>query len=421
MRLPPVLKRYLVQSAIWTALCIAAEVICNLLHWGYPYNYFAVPFENHFGDFGFHTNLFAHFHSPEFFARGNVLMYPAPVLVVYKLFILFPSAGNPTFVIWRFEAFIMATSLAMALMFRRALIRRGLAPWYATLFLIPTYLLSFPLWFELHQGNMEVVMWIMVTLGIWAFWTDKPWTAAGFFGVAAAMKLFPFIFLGLFIARKQYRQAALLVMAGALTTVASLWLVCPDIPYSWRQISEGVNGFRWYYVLHIMPVESGFDHSLFCVLKRLLPKMLVSRLAQVLTVYFAVAAIAGIVLFFGKIRKQPLVNQILCLSIAAIVLPPASFDYTLLHLYAPFALLCFVALQHYRRSSSGSLPRGLSAAFILLAFLLAPQSEFILNGLRFAGQIKAIALAALFFIGLCFPFPLSSANGGYVRGKLEGA
>lgn len=415
-RMPRMLLGFLKQSAVWTAFCLVTEAICRfVLHWGFPYDYPAVPLWAIFGDFRWFSQKFAHFHSREFFG-GTTLMYPAPIAVWYEFFFLKPhSLYHALFVTLRFEAFVILTGLAMLVAVRRALIARGLAPRSAELFLGGVFLLSFPFWFEVHQGNMEFAVWVTLAGGVWAFWTGRSWTAAVLFGIAGAMKLFPFVFIGLFIARKQYRECVVSVISAALATLASLWLVCPDIRYSWTQTNAAVAQFRTLYMLQLRPIESGFDHSFFALIKRLMPTLPApARLDHILTGYMAVVALGGIVLYFTRIRKLPVVNQVLCLTIAAIFLPPVSYDYTLMHLYAPFVLLVFVVLDRARNGGKDVPVRGLVAAFALMAFLMSCQEEFIVHGLRIAGQMKAVALLALWGVALVYPFELDHRSPGIV-------
>ncbi len=148
---------------------------------------------------------------------------------------------------------------------------------------------------------------------------------------------------------------------------------------------------------------TGFDHSLFGFYKRLspsLPPPLV--LGRLLSIYLAASSLFGVVIFWIKIRKLPIINQILSLSIASILFPPTSFDYTLMHLYIPWSLLVLLSVQS---RSEIVRSRGLSIAFVCFAILMSPESEFIHNGLRFGGQIKAVTLVLLLALSLIVPFP----------------
>ncbi len=410
MQIPKAMRQFVVQSALWTLLCWVCVGVCRfLLHLGYPYNYPGIQPYNFFADFRFLRMRFVQFHSRAFFIVSDPMNYPPPLLVCYKFFMLKPMLAHPAFATLRFASFILLTSWVALFLYRRAIIRRGLSSRQATWFLLGTYAFSFAFWFEFQQSNMEIIVWIMVCLGVWAFWTERFWAACIFFGLAASMKIFPFVFVGLFVARKQYRQIAGFVVTIALATISTLWVVCPDLPYAWKQIRDGIAYFGKTSTMQMIQVALGFDHSLFALLKRVLSNFIpASHLGHVLPVYMLVVAVGGIVLFFARICRLPLVNQVLCLSVAAILLPPTSYDYTLLHLYAPFALLVFVALEGEPLGSAK--PRGgLLLAFALLAFALSPQSEFIYHGARFAAQLKSVALLLLGATGLVFPFESAEA------------
>ena len=261
MRLPASLRIYLGQTALWTALCAAFELVCRfILHWGFPYDYPFVPRKWIFGDFHDYCTKFFLFHSRAFFGYGPVLTYPAPTVALFKIFL--PSSTlqqhYPISTLC-FLASIVTSALLMPTFFYRALVLRGLSSRSAALYCSGIFLFSFPFWFELHQANIEFAVWIVLSIGIWAHWTSRSWLASICFGTAAAMKLFPIILLGLLLAKKQYRQMALsLVVAGAVT-LAGLWLVCPDIAYSWHQTNAAIDSMRDVRMLHIPPIVSGFD------------------------------------------------------------------------------------------------------------------------------------------------------------------
>ncbi len=372
----------------------------HALHVPSPYDYPFLSRDESFWDFILFTGKFQHFHLPEFFTvdPGMTFLYPAPIAVLYEIFFRFGNLALPLFLLFILECFLSAGFLL-----HRALIRRGVSPHQSTAFLASSLLFSYPLWFDFKQGNIEIGILLFVALGVWAFCANKGYTAAACFGIAGSMKIFPFIYLGLLLAKRKYREMVFAVLIAVLTTVVSLWLLGGnDIPNTWRHVGAGVSTFRTVYILHYRPFEIGFDHSLFAVIKCCLPHPPSLEVnPQILAAYLAAGAFTGIALYFLRIRHLPLINQVLCLSVASILLPPVSYDYTLMHLYIPWAMLVLFAQDqaNLRRSISG-----LAAAFILLAVLCAPESEFIYDGVRFGGQIKAGVLVALFYIGLKYPF-----------------
>ena len=217
------------QSAFWMSLCLAAELFSKfVLHLGYPYDYPMPPRYAIFGDFRSYIGKFARFHSRAFFT-GPILTYPAPTASLFKIFLpgAYIHATLPTL---RYITVILVVSWIMLAAFHRALVHRGLEPRSAALFCAGLYLTSYPLWFEIHQGNIEFAVWVVLALGVWAHCRCRSYRAAICFGIAGALKLFPFLFVGLLIARKQYKQIVVVLLVATVCTLAGLWLLCPDVP-----------------------------------------------------------------------------------------------------------------------------------------------------------------------------------------------
>ena len=79
----------------------------------------------------------------------------------------------------------------------------------------------------------------------------------------------------------------------------------------------------------------------------------------------AASLVAAVWLYFKRIFKLPLLNQVLSLTICSILLPPVSHDYTLIQMYAPWAIV---------------------------------HADY-----RYAGQFKALVLLVLLLLALRFP------------------
>ena len=217
-----------------------------------------------------------------------------------------------------------------------------------------------------------------------------------------AMKIFPFLYLGLFLARRQYRKIAAALLASIVVTIPCLWLVYPHIAESWRFTNASVANFRTLVTLRVYP-QMSFDHSLFGLFKTFFYyKLTLQQLNSALGLYLGLAVVGVLIVYFLRIRKLPVVNQILCLCVGTILLPPTSFDYTLLHLYTPLCLLVMLALHSQRERRE--VP-GLTAAFVCFAILLVPETEMIVHGYSYGGQIKAVTLMGSLLIGLRYPFP----------------
>jgi hypothetical protein len=375
-----------------------------MLHLGAPFDYpLKAREQNQFDFVGYWTN-FEYFRRPGLFTNGPPFLYPAPIAIAYFAFYALPQHQLRLFL-----GFILASFLLAGCLLGRALVRRGVGQLQATCFIGLSLAFAYPIWFEFKQGNIEICVWAMAALGMWALFRQHTYTAAACLGVAGAMKFFPLVYLGLLLAKRRYRETLFALAAATITTVASVWFIGPNFVATWRQIDSGLNEFRTTYMLHLRLDEIGFDHSLFGLYKRLSPQLPpMPVLSHILTIYLAAAASTGIaLLYLFRIRKLPVANQLLCLSIASILLPPVSYDYTLMHLYIPWALLALYAQgNHVHR-----LVPGLTAAFVCLAILVSPETEFIYHGTVFGGQIKAVVLVVLMGIGLRYPFTDEAAAG----------
>ena len=396
--LAPTLRIFLVVQLLLCVVCLLAEAFNHFaLHRKGIYTYPLLSRNQTFYDFIFFRPGFQHFHSPEFFNASFPFTYPAPVAIALEIFFLTPRPLE------FFIIFILGSFLFGAILLGRALLQRGVGERSTFLFIAGSLLLAFPLWFELKQGNIEISVAVVVAIGIWASLTARGYTAAACFGIAGAMKIFPFVYLGLLLSQRKYRQAAFGVFVAAFVTVASLWLTGRDIVPAWNHIQHNLDQFRTVYMFQFREWEIGFDHSLFAMFKRVLHHVRNSDLIRpALTVYMAVTAVSGVILYFVRIRHLPLINQVLCLCIASILLPPVSYDYTLIHLYVSWALLVVLA-QEQCKDEQDRIP-GLMPAFICFAVLMSPESEFIRDGVRFSDQIKALTLIVLMYIALRYPF-----------------
>lgn len=400
--LPPLLRQFLVGSLLLVGVCGVTEVVCRLvfqLH--YPFDFPIMNPGSITSDLLALQYRFAHVHSKMFFdVPSNIeFIYPAPVAIPYSIFLF-----NVHLARLLFYSFAVGGVVVAAAPLGRSMIRRGVRAADAYIFLTLCFLCSIPFWFELKQGNMEIVVFFLIAAAITTFLHGHDWTAAAFLGVAGSMKLFPFLLLGLFFSQKKYLKIAFSLAVGVLLTLASLWLIYPRILYTHAQLDANFADFQKMYLLHFLfPEEQAFDHSGWSFVKRFLPHTWsAGQVTPVLQAYLAVAAVAGIVLYFWRIRRLPVVNQVLCLIVASILFTPVSFDYTLIQLYTPWALLVLLAVDCAR--GGRDLP-GLRGAFACLLFLCAPISEIIFHGATIQAPIKTLLLVTLFAIGLRYPFP----------------
>jgi hypothetical protein len=99
---------------------------------------------------------------------------------------------------------------------------------------------------------------------------------------------------------------------------------------------------------------------------------------------------------------MPVINQIVFLFAAMVALPPVSYDHTLVHLYAPWAMLVIVAL---RAGAAGVTLPGFHTYFLCFAVLFTSQRFIYYHWIHPNGTFTAIALVALMLTALPYPIP----------------
>jgi uncharacterized membrane protein len=138
-------------------------------------------------------------------------------------------------------------------------VRRGVRPWTTILFLSSALLISYPFWFEYLLGNMEICIFLILAFAIIAFLRERWALSATLIGVAASMKLFPFVYLALFLSRRRYKAFAWGIATAIVTNIVSLWLVCPSLPAAYRGIRSGLATFQRVHMLSYLPLSTAFD------------------------------------------------------------------------------------------------------------------------------------------------------------------
>ena len=395
--LPQPLRVFCAATIALTLIGILVRFVCaHFLHLtGYPYGFYVTRADG-LDLMTFYTR-FQHVHSADFFSTewGPAYAYPGAVSPVYWLLFRVRHAQIP------FVLSGAGMTLAMAWLFVRALERRGIARRDSRWFVLIALLCSYPLYFEFARGNVEIYMWVLTAVAVYCFLRERYWLGAGLLGVAIAMKLYPFVLLGLLIPRRKWLPIVFSLAVAVLYSLFGLWVLCPDIATAQHGINFGLQSFQKLYATPYRPILSGVDHSLYALIKRVLGARPLTEYEHILRGYTILTALGGLVAYFARIRKLPVINQVLCLTLATLLLPPVSFDYTLIHLYTPFAL--WVLYLAARARDGQSFSRDTTGTLLCYILLFSQVGEIIFQGDRLGGQIKAVALLALFVLGLWYP------------------
>jgi Glycosyltransferase family 87 len=397
--LPPVLRMY------WIALFVLSAISALASDIYYYTNRFrqccTLPADAPlFCDFWVYNYTFRSFHSAAFFKSSVRFAYPSFSAVVYD--ILYHLGPHSQAIYLTSE--LIACGLAAILFFAK--IRRiGLRAFPAAILIVCTLLFSYPLMLLFMTGNIEIFTCILTTAGLWAALKKHNNAAAMLWGAAAALKLYPILLLGIFLSRAKGRSLAVGIATFVGLSVLSMWFIGPTIPAAFAGSLSGLGGFVSVYAGMVRSPELPFDHSLLAPWK-LLGYYLSGHNGAIphpTMPYLLIAATVALLAFFLRAWRLPITNQVIFFYAAMVALPPTSYDYTLMHLYAPWAMLVVVAL---RTSNAGRTLPGLRTCFLCCAVLFSSQIFLYFRvWIHPNGIFKSMALVALIVSALRHPIP----------------
>jgi Glycosyltransferase family 87 len=393
---PYAFKVFLHLSVGLTILSFVYAIVSRYMNLGLPYSFpYLYSPGGMFSDFLIFIGKFHHWGTPAYFdhEQSGYFMYPSPLVHVFRFFSNLPRPQTC------YLLTLLGVSASLGLAFIQVLRKQGLATMQSTLFVGSTAFLSYPLILDFQRGNIEFLVWLVSTVGVWCFFIGRTKTSAIFIGLAASLKFYPFIFLGLFLPRRKYGGFLLGLAAFAAVTLISLHGVGPTIAAASRWNSEQIAAFSKYYVGGISGV--GYDHSFFGLVKAFTLPWHPNYFSWARP-YTITVAVISVALYFLRIWRLPLPNQILALSVLSVTLAPVSYDYTLLNLYPAFAMLVVLTLQAQRQG--GHVPH-ITAYMILFAIILTPESYIIYHAVRYGAQVRTICL--IIMLGLALITPIS--------------
>jgi hypothetical protein len=381
-------------------------------HANYPFNTPLFDPAERYSDWTNFTPRLSHYGEPGLMTReelGLSYPYPLPSMYLYVIFIRLFTDNTHAYILFTEAAFLIATlalSLYLSIRLRAGLLVQ-LAVW-------ATFICGYPAIFLLDRGNIEVFLWLFVLFGLIAYLRRWQYVAAIFFAIAASMKIYPAIFLLLFLPRRQFKALAVGVAATAGFTLASLAAVGPTIAEAWSNMSEAANDLRDLQIATVADHGFRFDHSVFALYKQIGFAILLNTgkasyrnppiFLQSMAVYSVVAPLAFLALYVLRIRTMPLLNQFMALTLCSVLLPYVSYEYTLVHVYLVFAAFLIFLLQDEAKQSLPAFnPSRTRSAMICFALIFAPMA--LIAREQYQGQVKCVILLMLLNLILRVPMP----------------
>lgn len=293
----------------------------------------------------------------------------------------------------------------------RGLMRTGIGTATAVALPASLALISFPIERMVHQGNVEVVLWMFTAAGVLAFWRGHDDWAAVLWGLAAAMKLFPIVLLVLLLPRWRWRAIATGVATFLGATLWALWWLGPTMRVAWYGTLQNVFGYEGVRAGEFSLRELVANHSLVDIAK-LVGLVAHVPLGRVTLPYFALGAVVMGAAFFGKLWKMPVANQVLAVSTFMVMFPPISYYHALVHMIAPLIILGWVAFEAER---AGVKVKGLKGTMLLFVPLFAPFTLLTYPQVFvYCGMVQGFVLAVIFLRAV--EYPLEVGGGGLEKG-----
>jgi hypothetical protein len=403
--LPKVLRWFWIGSV--SAFVLTLLVACLEYRAGmnrYRWSGFDTPY---FRDLIQDLPTFRLLHTAAFFDPKNPLQVAYPPFGALQLG-LFYFTGHPVI----FFLVLAAAALGIAIWgVRRALVEVGIDRRIAVFFPLTLALISFPIQRLVVQGNIEIFLWIFAAAGTWAFVRDHDDVAAIFWGFAAASKFYPAILLLLLLAARKYRAFMLGMLVFVVVTFLSAAYLGPDLVTAWKGSLRNVFGYQVLRAAELSAREMNANHSWF-VLVKLAAAIAGTSPLKLVKAYYVCGGLLFVTVFFGRLRKMPVANQLLGASVFMLTLPTISYFHTLVSLYAPLLVLFFVAI---RADRTGVRIAGLSTAILLFIPLFASFQLFTFPTVfLYCGVVQAILLLVLFLYAVQYPFaePVFGAGKG---------
>jgi hypothetical protein len=397
MPLPNALRWFWIGSAIAFALTLLVSFLefragMNLYRWsGFDTPYFRDLIED--------VPTFRLLHTAAFFDPKNSSPVAYPPFGAVQLMLLY-ATGRPVI------SFLVLAIAALGLAVwgvRCALVKSSIDRRTALLFPLTLALMSFPIQRLVVQGNIEIFLWIFAVAGTWAFLRDRNDVAAIFWGLAAASKLYPAALLLLLLPRRRFRAFSVGVIVFVVASMLSMVYLGPDLAVVWKGSLQNVFGYQQLRAAELSTRELNANHSWFLLVKFAAAVFGTPALALV-KLYYMFGALLFLAVFFGRLRKMPIANQFLGVSIFMLMLPTISYFHTLVNLYAPLAVLFFLAI---RADRAGVRIDGLSTTILLFIPLFASFQLFTFPTVfLFCGVMQVVVLLVLSLYAVQYPLEL---------------
>ncbi len=237
-----------------------------------------------------------------------------------------------------------AFTCVFIIIFYRILLKKEKITKFLAMILIT--FLSYPIMFEFDRANIEYLVLLFLMLFFIFYKKEKYKIAAVLLSFPICMKLYPAVFILLFLNKKRFKEFFLCIFSCIVVMISSYFLLGGRI----RWIPIAMFNFKMFtmdYALKGLGVQ--FGHSIWSGMNYLSlitnGKVMGNTYMTIYTIIILIIALilAIYVIFIEKKEWK----AITILTIMMITFPHVSFDYTLIHMYIPIVL--FIAAKDTKK------------------------------------------------------------------------
>jgi hypothetical protein len=274
---------------------------------------------------------------------------------------------------------------------------------------------SYPFAFLFERGNIEGLLWVSYAAGIYCFVRRSYLAAALLIAVAASIKPFPGLLLVLLLPQRRYREFLIGIAASVTLTVGSLMIIGPSLSIAAREFVKGFTSFKEDHIGVYNSSKLGADHSLFALVKTLIraaagwPRQghSLNEMVQAALPYYLLFAVLVIAVALYRLRTRPVLNQIFGVSVLMVLVSPTNYDYTLIVLYIPWALLLLVLSRPGCRIP----PTVASWLMVCCAIIFTSQFYMLLGlSLSIGAVLKTLALCVILVVSAVYSLPANTLD-----------
>ena len=331
---------FLILIGFFSAV-VFTYIMNTAFHQSYPYSTFLFQPKDQFNDFihiynickGFNPYNANYFFSSNYFPFTNALFF---------LFTLI-SPKQLSMIVFFLLFLILYSIIACYVNHKYSL---GLSP--ISSFLI--FCMNYPLLFALDRANIELYLFIFISVFLISYINKRYVLAAIFLAFAVSMKLFPAVFFIMFIREKKWKETLIFILTCFAITTVSLFFHQGGIIHNFLLMIRQMNGFGLSYdslvsyhfnnsfaglfIVAVAWLLQLFGHRPRAVFK-IADRIQFNNLYTIIVLLFFIC----LCIYLWKNRTN-LRYTVLVLTISMISLPVISYDYKLIHMLIP--LLFFI-------------------------------------------------------------------------------